>query len=282
MSNDKQSTSRQAALDLLQRGVADLLTSEGWRRALEFRQQFHNYSFFNSSLIFAQKPQAQLVAGFNKWRASGRNVRKGERGIAILAPILIPDPEQNDHKLLVGFKTVYVFDVSQTEGDPIPTRQAPRLLLDTPEDRAKIVGLDLLLTSFCTRRGVSVSWDYQHPSALGAYHLGDKRIAIRRDLGPVQSFKTLCHEAAHMLLHTGAEERAAAELEAETTAFLVCHALGVDTSSYSFAYLAHWSGDLEALLHAGDKASKAANTILDALTRHDEQNHTPPHNAKAA
>src|SRR5690606_24614391 len=91
-----------------------------------------------------------------------------------------------------------------------------------------------------------------------------------------QGFKTLCHETAHMLLHTGAEARPSAELEAETTAFLVCHALGIDTSSYSFAYLASWSDGLEDLIHAGERASKAATQILDRLQQPaDSARHEP-------
>src|SRR5690606_18735105 len=160
------------------------------------------------------------------------------------------------------FRNVYVFDVTQTDGEPIPMPEAPKLLEDTPQDRAKITGLDFRLSAFCAQRGVSVTWDFEHPQALGVYRPGDQHIGIKRGLGPVQSFKTLCHETAHLLLHTGTEQRSMAELEAETTAFLVCNALGVDTSSYSFAYLAHWAGNLEELLHAGDRASKAATTII--------------------
>src|SRR5690606_35760778 len=111
--------------------------------------------------------------------------------------------------------------------------------------------------------GISVSWDFKHPHALGVYNPTERRIAIRVGLSHTQAFKTLCHETAHMLLHTGKEARSSAELEAETAAFLVCHALGIDTSSYSFAYLASWTDGLEDLIQAGDRASKAANQILD-------------------
>lgn len=274
------SDSKQAALDILQRGVADILTSDGWRRALEFRQRFHTYSFFNASLILAQRPDSQLVAGFKAWLALGRHVRKGEKGIGILAPILRPDPDDTERKLLLGFRNVYVFDVTQTDGEPIPMPVAPKLLEDTPEDRAKIAGLDFRLSAFCAQRGVGVTWDFEHPQALGVYRPGDRHIGIKRGLGPVQSFKTLCHETAHLLLHSGTEQRSMAELEAETTAFLVCNALGVDTSSYSFAYLAHWAGNLEELLQAGDRASKAATTIITALTQQAQD--IEPQTAQAA
>lgn len=255
----------QAALDTLHKGVTDLMTSDGWKRALEFRQRFHNYSYLNTLLILAQRPDATLVAGYRTWQASNRFVRKGEKGIAILAPLLVRDPDDRDQLNLVGFKTVYVFDLAQTDGEPIPQRESPRLLTDTPDAQAKLAGLHFRLAMFCASKGVRVSWDFQHEHALGVYRPANKHIAIRPGLSHTQAFKTLCHEAAHMLLHTGSENRHSAELEAETTAFLVSHALGIDTSTYSFAYLAGWTDSLEDLIQAGDRASKAADQILEHL-----------------
>lgn len=268
MNNNNKTDTKQAALDILHKGVADLMSTEGWKRALDFRRRFHTYSFFNTSLILAQKPDAQLVAGYRAWIASNRFVRKGEKGIGILAPLIRKDPDDPERRILTGFKTVYVFDVNQTEGDPIPLPESPRLLEDTPEDHVKIASLKFRLAMLCASKGVSVSWDFQHAAALGVYRPDHKQIQIKADLSHTQGFKTLCHEAAHMLLHTGSDDRTRAELEAETTAYLVCHALGIKTSSYSFAYLASWTGDLEALIQAGDRASKAADTILATLDDH--------------
>lgn len=179
VSSDSQSASKSAALEILQRGVSDLLTSAGWRRALEFRRQFYQYSSSNSSLILAQKPDAQLVAGFKKWRASDRHLRKGEKGIAILAPVLVPHPEEQDQKLLVGFRSDYVFDVSQSDGKPLLVPMAPLMLQDSPEDRAKVAGLGPRLSAFCGGCGVTISWDFKHPTALGAYQPGATSIGIR-------------------------------------------------------------------------------------------------------
>lgn len=257
--------SKQAALDILHQGVTDLMTSDGWKRALEFRQRFYTYSYMNTLLILAQRPDAQLVAGYRTWQASNRYVRKGEKGIGILAPLLVKDPDDADKLNLIGFKTVYVFDVSQTDGEPLPQREAPQLLQDAPDAQIKLSSLHFRLSMFCASHGVSVSWDFKHPHALGVYNPTERHIAIRLGLSHTQAFKTLCHETAHMLLHTGNEARPSAELEAETAAFLVCHALGIDTSSYSFVYLASWSDSLEDLIQAGDRASKAANQILDHL-----------------
>jgi len=265
---------KSAALELLHQGVSDLMSSEGWRKALAFRRRFHQYSFLNSTMILAQKPEATLVAGYRAWQQNERQVRKGEKGIAILAPMLVKDRDDPDRKVLVGFRSVKVFDVSQTDGEPIPNPVRPQVLQDTPEDTAKLLGFDLALANYCASCGVTVRRDYQHAEALGYYNAHEKMIGVRQGLPAVQAFKTLVHESAHMLLHDRTKEqidRARAELEAETTAFLVCHELGVDTSTYSFAYLAHWSGDLEALMQAGERASKAAATLVDAIGEHQAQ-----------
>ncbi len=266
MTTTTKQDSKQAALDILHRGVTDLMTSDGWKRALKFRQRFHNYSYMNTLMILAQRPNATLVAGYRTWQASNRFVRKGEKGIAILAPLLVRDPDDRDQLNLVGFKTVYVFDLAQTDGEPIPQREGPRLLTDTPDVQTKLAGLHFRLAMFCASQGVRVSWDFQHEHALGVYRPATKHIAIRPGLSHTQAFKTLCHEAAHMLLHTGSENRHSAELEAETTAFLVANGLGIDTSTYSFTYLASWTDSLEDLIQAGDRASKAADQILGQLT----------------
>lgn len=260
------SSGKDAALELLQRGVADLMTSDGWRRALEFRRRFHTYSFFNMALILSQRPDAQLVAGYRTWQRVGRQVRKGEKGLGILAPMLKRDPDDPTEKVLTGFRLVKVFDIAQTDGEPVPVPEAPRLLEDDPEDLERLAGMEERLVEHCTSLGVALQFDLAPESrALGFYRPGKPEIVIRSDLGPVQRFKVLVHEAAHWQLHTGATDRSTAELEAESAAFLVAHALGVDTSSYSFAYLAGWAPSLDALMQAGERASKAADAILGIL-----------------
>ena len=169
---------KQAALDTLHKGVADIMTSNGWKRALKFRQRFHNYSYLNTLLILAQRPNATLVAGYRTWQTSNRFVRKGEKGIAILAPLLVRDPDDRDQLNLVGFKTVYVFDLAQTDGEPIPQAERPRLLLDMPDAQAKLTGLHFRVAMFCASKGVRVLWDFQHEHALGVYRPTDKQIAI--------------------------------------------------------------------------------------------------------
>ena len=255
-------TATEQALETLHSGVAELMSSAGWQAALEMKAQFHHYSFFNTSLILAQCPDATLVAGYKRWQKMGRYVKKGEKGIAILAPLIKKDPDDPDECVVYGFKTVHVYDIQQTEGDPLPEADTPTLL---EGDGEEIENALLALETFAKGEGIEVRYDFDHVSALGVYRLALKQIALRPDLSPLQRLKTLVHELAHALLHDLITDRECAELEAESCAYLTLHSLGMDTSAYSFAYLAHWAGSLEALVAAGERAGKAAKQLLDVL-----------------
>jgi antirestriction protein ArdC len=278
---------RNSALERLHTGVSKLMFSQGWQEALAFRSKFYAYSFHNTSLIWSQRPDATLVAGYRKWQSLKRQVRKGEKGIAIIAPLVkkvsafaeetvaekpltfsgewrseSDESRESRSQALFGFKIVYAFDVSQTEGEPVPTFQRPKLLLGDHEGLPR--ALDLLV-AFATHKHISVRFDYDHPLALGAYSPSRKEIALRNDLPALQTFKTFVHEIAHALLHDSSSNRSSAELEAESCAFLVCYELGIDTSQYSFPYLASWTDSLEDLIAAGERASKAAHSVLSGL-----------------
>jgi antirestriction protein ArdC len=254
--------SKHRALEILQKGVQQIMSSNGWRQALEFRSRFHTYSFLNSTLIVAQRPNARLVAGYRKWQELGRQVQKGEKGIAILAPIVKRDDEDTDLKVIVGFRTVKVFDIGQTEGAAIPQPDPPKLLEgDSPSISAALGALE----DYCQDIGLQLRRDLDHTEALGVYRPTTKSISLRSDLSKLQELKTLTHELAHALLHDLSSERSQAELEAESCAFLVLHDLGLDTNQYSFAYLAHWADSLEALVAAGERASQTAQKILAVL-----------------
>jgi len=251
------------ALERLRTGVTALMTSSGWRAALEFRARLHTYSFLNSSLMLAQRPDATLVAGFRRWQELGRQVNRREKGIAILAPMLRTDPDDPDRKILTGFRTVYVFDVRQTSGEPIPEPPHPQRL---EGDGPLVQAATRHLITFAAQQGIAVRDDLTHPTALGAYVHATRVIRMRPDLAPLQYLKTLVHELAHALLHDpSVDQRHQAELEAESCAYLVCQELGLDTSAYSFAYLANWAPSLEALLQSGDRACRAATQIHQAL-----------------
>lgn len=257
------------ALELLHAGVMKLLESGTWRDALAFRAKFHGYSFNNVWLIYLQCPTATLVAGYKRWQDLGRQVRKGETSLAILAPIkrkLELDTGEEVVKV-VGFKTARVFDVSQTDGAPIPSLPRPALLAeDSPLIQTTLVDLH----AFANAQGFPIKHVPSLGGALGSFSLSTRQITLCADLPPLQSVKTLVHELAHALMHahTTPTERArhTLELEAESCAFLVCHALGLDTSRYSFAYLASWTEDPAELLPAAERACRAADTLLAFLT----------------
>lgn len=253
------------ALDLLTRSVEQLLDSGVYREALAFRTRFHQYSFRNAWLIYQQRPDATLVTGYRAWQAAGRQVRRGERGIAILAPT-VRTLEENGEKVkrVTGFRTVHVFDLAQTEGEAVPVPPRPRLLTD---DSTHIRDTLLRLERYAWSRDIEVTRDALRGRALGRYLPATNTITLRRGLAPLQELKTLAHEVMHALMHREDDRpRHLCELEAESGAFLLCDALGLDTSAYTFAYLAGWAGDATEILPAAERAHRAAQDVLAALT----------------
>jgi len=223
----------------------ELTGSSTWTQWLRVSRRFRTYSFSNQVLILAQRPEASWVAGYRTWQELGRQVRRGERGISILAPCRLrptagegrqddaPDPGLEPG----GFRVVRVFDVAQTVGEALP-RPVSDLTGEAPRDQ-----LDRLLS-----RVADAGFAVEFLELRGERH-GDcshtlRRIRIDSRLGLAQTVKTLSHELAHALLHGPDFEgsRALAELEAESVAYVACQDLGIDSSSYSFGYLASWAG----------------------------------------
>ena len=265
------------ALELLESGVSAILTSDDFKKALAFRAKFHNYSFTNIWLILAQNPQATLIAGFNAWKQKRRKVKKGEKGLYILAPLKRTIEEDGEKKqILLGFRDAYVFDVSQTEGEDIPETPKPELLeSDTPEIRELIAKA----TDYAHAQGFTVEYK-DTGRAKGYYRPATDEIAIRDDLKPLQTLKTLIHELAHGKMHkntvsnntVGEADTHILELEAESCAFVACQQLGLDTSSYSFAYLAGWSSEegIKEVMTAANKGAEVAFEITESLgVKHD-------------
>lgn len=252
------------ALERLHTGVRELLDSRAWQEALRFKTKFYSYSFNNALLIYLQRPDASLVAGYKRWQGLGRQVRKGEQSIAILAPIVRRD-EDEDEKQVVGFRTARVFDISQTDGEPLPEVPQPVLLTDDGEAvRAALTRAEALAVA----RGFPVVYQELQGAALGSFSVTKRVIKVRADLPPLQTLKTLVHELAHGLMHAdpkAGEQRHLIELEAESCAFLVLHELGLDTSRYTFPYLANWAEHPDELLGAGDKAARVAAVVLAEL-----------------
>ncbi len=260
--------------DLVQRleeGVKAVETGEDMKRFLSTQARFHTYSWSNVLLILAQRPDASRVAGFHTWLALGRHVRKGERGLAILAPIFprkdksretretkAPEEEEVGPNP-VRFRPVYVFDVSQTEGEPVP--EPPIHKLDGESGEARWL-LPRLLT-LAQAEGLTVDMAATDCGvANGFYRRSDKAIHVAAGLAADQQAKTLAHELGHHLLgHDGHTlDRPQAEVEAEGVAFVVCARAGVATDTYSFGYVATWAGE-------GPEGEKRVRQALSAIQR---------------
>jgi antirestriction protein ArdC len=214
-------------------------------------------------LIAWQRPDATQVAGFHRWKALGRFVKKGEKGIMILAPMVKhrkadPDDESDDESPVTGFRAVYVFDVSQTEGEELP--EFSRVNGDPGEKLAK-------LESLVRSHGIELTYE-QHLGGADSVSKGGK-IVLRDGLSPAEQFSVLAHEFAHELLHRTDRRkettRKVRELEAEAVAFVVSKAAGLEALGRSADYIQLYSGDKELLMQSLDYIQKTASFILSAL-----------------
>ena len=232
--------------------------------------KFTNYSFGNCLLIMMQMPQASLIAGYGKWKELGRQVNKGEKGIHIIAPMPYTEENENGEEIKrVRFKAATVFDISQTGGEPLPDYIHDLEGDIAPEQVAAV------LNALRTVTGVSITFEDISGEAHGFYSQTEKRIVIRTDMSDAQTVKTAIHEAAHCLLHdkdselaTVESSRGSKEIQAESVAFIVASRLGLDTSAYSFPYIAGWSDGkpLDELNHFLSEIQTAARTMSDAIT----------------
>lgn len=259
-----------AAHDKLQAAVAQIVSGDDWKRMLKVASKFHKYSFNNHLMIFMQRPDATVVAGFNKWKSLGRFVKKGEKGIAIFAPCRYKTTIEDEHgdeksfQQIRGFRVVHVFDISQTEGEELPDLDAvrPKLLdADAPE------GVWEALVSQANTAGFEVIRN-RRGRENGYCDFSSREIAVRPDVAPAQAVKTLIHELAHGLLHSDEVPRSkeVAEIEVESVAYIVCDAIGLDSGDYSFAYVACWTeGDCELLKSTAQRVTECATGVLEAL-----------------
>lgn len=255
---DAAQAARQATLEVMHTQLAERVVSldsmEGWGAWLRFAKSFHRYSFNNTVLIWAQRPDATLIAGYRAWQANGRQVLRGETAIKVFGPITKREPRLDregqpvrdvDGKPLfsvriVGLKPVSVFDVSQTDGDPIPERPVSELLTGQAPP-----GLWGSLQRLVEAEGYAVARG-DCGGANGRTDFVDHSVRVRDDIDDAQAVKTLAHEAGHVLLHApqrreGLECRGLIEVEAESVAYLVTAAHGLDASQYTFNYVAGWA-----------------------------------------
>lgn len=256
-------------LETLMEGVEAIKSGEEWAAFLKFSSSFHSYSARNRLLIYTQCPTARRVAGFNKWKEFGRNVKKGEKAIRILAPLVRRvegEGEGDTETLTFGFRTVSVFDVSQTEGEPLPSLN---LAVECSDEERAIAALDSLKDFAENELRVPVSFATLTEGTGGYLSLLERRIVINFQSNFLHRAKTLAHEIAHAIMHLDEHEghdEDVMEIEAESVAFCVMSALGFDTSGYSFGYVAGWSGGLpERVLASADRIESATTQVLRGL-----------------
>lgn len=274
----------------LESGVEELFTSNRYQEFLKTMAKFHNYSFNNTMLIAMQRPDATLVTSYKNWQSMGRQVMKGEKGITIIAPapykkmkekevldenqrpIMGTDgkPKTEQVEVTVShFKAVTVFDIAQTSGEPIQTL-APELLTAAVQD------FDSFMQAIQKISPVPIRFDEIDGNANGYYHNADKEIVIKKGLSESQTLKTAIHETVHAKLHDkeimeslGVEkDRLTKEVEAESVAYCVCSSFGLDTSDYSFPYIAGWSSsrEMKEMKASMDVIRKTAGEMIDQLT----------------
>ena len=274
----------------LESGVEELFTSNRYQEFLKTMAKFHNYSFNNTMLIAMQRPDATLVTSYKNWQSMGRQVMKGEKGITIIAPapykkmkekevldenqrpIMGTDGKPKTEQVEVtvpNFKAVTVFDIAQTSGEPIQTL-APELLTAAVQD------FDSFMQAIQKISPVPIRFDEIDGNANGYYHNADKEIVIKKGLSESQTLKTAIHETAHAKLHDkeimeslGVEkDRLTKEVEAESVAYCVCSSFGLDTSDYSFPYIAGWSSsrEMKEMKASMDVIRKTAGEMIDQLT----------------
>lgn len=255
----------------LEKGVKEVFETDKYKEYLDFMGKFTNYSFNNCLLIMMQMPSASLVAGYKAWRTKfNRQVRKGEKGITILAPCphkIEKETEDGEVKEVIwtSFRAIKVFDVSQTDGEEIPSI-CEKLTAD-------VKGYDTLIKRLKKVSPVDVEFQHIDGGANGFYSRSEKRIAIQGGMGEAQTVKTLIHEIAHAILHNVEGEEAKAdrltrEVQAESVAYTVCSMLGMDTSDYSFGYVAGWSSgkEVKELTASMEVIRKTAKFIAEAVS----------------
>jgi len=255
---DAAETVRKATLESMHSQLAErvgwLDSLEAWGAWLRFANSFHRYSFNNTVLIWSQKPEATMVAGYRAWQAKGRQVRRGEQSIKVFGPVTTREPKLDDQGRpvrgadgkpvqevrIVGVKPVSVFDVSQTDGDPLP--EPPKATLLTGQAPP---GLWDALQGFVEAQGYTVSRG-DCGEANGITMFDSRQVRVRADIDDAAAVKTLAHEAGHVLLHAPDQRqpftcRGVIEVEAESVAFMVTAAHGLDASQYTFNYVAGWA-----------------------------------------
>ena len=262
---------RLAALhDRLTAQVEALVDSQDWKDFLAVAARFHRYSANNVLLILSQMPTATRVAGYRRWQSLGRQVRRGEAGLAILAPCVsrgrpLEEAEVDERpelaRVLRGFRVAHVFDVAQTEGEPLADVRPELLAGQAPEGLWNSLATQVADAGYRLERG-------QCGGANGRTDFRTRMVTVRDDVDDAQAAKTLAHELAHVRLHDPGDahhHRGVAEVEAESVAYVICSAAGLASDDYSLPYVAHWAdGDPGLVRRTAERVVTTAHAVLAA------------------
>lgn len=268
------------ALDRIENAVESINTNEDWLKFLSFQSLFYNYSFGNAMLIYSQNPEASYVKGYKAWNQLGRYVKKGAKGLAILAPCFkkveeFKEPkdrsvyqdaegEKETRKVISGFRVTYVFDIADTDGSDEYLPVLVKGLAGNSDAEKEIY--ERLLAFISTEHTVK---EVTGTASKGSYNLETGVICVRSDVEYLQKIKTLLHEYAHAIdfkLHPEPDvSRNRRELIAESVAFVVSMRLGLDTSSYSMSYIKSWLKDKDELKIIADTVQKVSAQIINNL-----------------
>ena len=286
--SEQKRTPMDEIMEKLQQGIQEMFQSDRYKEYLHFVSSLPQYSFNNSVLIASQRPDATLISGYKAWTKYGRHVKRGEKGIKIIAPM--PKKTENlvekkdpvtgktlldangkpvmENVVIPQYRVVTVFDVSQTEGKELPT-------LDVQTLKGSIPHFEDLMVAIRRICPVPISIEKMEMEANGYYHHLEKHIVVKDGMSEAQTMKTALHETAHALLHDRdllkqqnitktSNER---EVEAESVAYMVCDHFGLDTSSYTFGYVTSWmsSQSMEELRSSVDLIKNTASRMIQGM-----------------
>lgn len=288
--NEARKAEMKEITEKLEQGVKDIFEEQNFKDYLDFCAKLPHYSINNQILIMLQKPDATMVQSFTAWKNAGRYVKKGEKGIRILAPApfkieketekrddngnLILNgngtPEKENVEVKINsFKTVCTYDITQTDGDPVPTIGVDELI-------GQVNGYNALLESIKNVIPIPISFEDIKSGAKGFYQLEENRIVVKTGMSEVQTIKTLLHESSHFLLHSkeaqsGTEKKSKnkKEVEAEAVAYVVSKHFKINTDDYSLAYVASYSADKDVpeLKESLETIRKTSMDLIDLIEK---------------
>ena len=274
-SSSEREDQRDALLKRLEAGVDAVIDDASFRAYLDMQSRFHKYSYGNTLLIMQQRPDATRVAGFHTWKKLERSVMKGEKGMQILVPIFAAGMKKEEQEQItpVAFTVGHVWDISQTQGKPLPSVEVPVLAGD-PEREGYAYSLYMTMRMMAVQDHVRVE---EVPrldgDQMGYYLPHEQHLVIRTDVSQLQQTKTLCHELAHHVAKhwgtTDEDRQSEQETVAEGVAYVTLGHFGFDSGARSFPYIAHWTrtGEKGVIRKVLGEIQRVSNAIITGVER---------------